>query len=200
MKHLKGDSVKALCILLILVPYLQAGLIPGVLEVNEQVSRNLNILVVEGEGAINNIRQKAAHDIAVKIEDRNHSPVAGVFVLFSVKRDGAGGSFLDGLEFVQVKTDANGVAVAHGFHSNGLPGAFRIGVTATYQGLTAETSIKQTNAAAPAEDSRTGISNKRLVLIGAVSAAALIGVLVGVRSGSSDFAIAPGKGTVGAPK
>jgi len=200
MKHLTGSSVRALCVLLILVPYLRAGLIPGVLEANEQTTRALNVVVVEGEGTINNIKQKAVRDVVVKVEDRHHGPVSGVFVLFSVKRNGAGGSFLDGLEFVQAKTDANGIAIAHGFHPNELAGAFQIGVTATYQGLTAETSIKQTNVAAPVGDNRIGISNRKLVLIGAVSAAALIGILAGVHSGSGDFAIAPGKGTVGAPK
>ena len=35
------------------------------------------IEVVEGDGAINNIRQRTAREPIVQVEDENHKPVAG---------------------------------------------------------------------------------------------------------------------------
>lgn len=42
----------------------------------------LNLVIVEGEGAINNIRQRTARDPIVRVEDENHKPVAGAAVVF----------------------------------------------------------------------------------------------------------------------
>ena len=51
----------------------------------------LNIVIVEGEGAINNIRQRTAREPIVQVEDENRRPVAGAAVLFLLPEDGPGG-------------------------------------------------------------------------------------------------------------
>lgn len=200
MKHSYTGSAKALCGLLILVQSLHAGLTPGLLEDDDQQgSAGLNIVIVEGDGAVNNVKQRTAREVIVKVEDRNHKPVAGALVLFSVKGNGAGGSFLDGLESVQSTTDANGIAVAHAFHPNSLLGTFQITVTAMYQGLTSAASIKQSNVTAPVSDTRFGMSGKHLAIVGVIAAAVVVGVVLAARTGNGT-AISPGTGTVGAPK
>src|ERR1700680_383356 len=37
----------------------------------------LNLVVVQGEGAINNVRQRTARDPIVPVEDQNHKTIAG---------------------------------------------------------------------------------------------------------------------------
>ncbi len=56
----------------------------------------LNIVIVEGEGAINNIRQRTAREPIVQVEDENHRPVAGAAVLFLLPENGPGGTFANG--------------------------------------------------------------------------------------------------------
>ena len=53
----------------------------------------LNLVIVEGEGAINNIRQRTARETIVQVEDENHRPVAGAVVAFLLPSDGASGVF-----------------------------------------------------------------------------------------------------------
>src|SRR5262245_22591386 len=51
----------------------------------------LNIVVVEGEGAVNNVRQRVARDPIVRVEDENHNPIAGAVVVFTLPTEGATG-------------------------------------------------------------------------------------------------------------
>jgi hypothetical protein len=199
MKHLLSGSAKALCGLLILVQSVQAGLVPGILAQDQQTSPGLNIVIVEGDGAVNNVKQRTAREVIVKVEDRNHKPVAGALVLFSVQGNGPGGTFLDGVESVQATSDANGVAVAHGFHPNNSPGSFQINVTAMYQGLNAAVSIRQSNIAPPPSNIGFRLSGKHMAIAGIVAAAVVVGIVFAAK-GSSGSSISPGTGTVGAPK
>src|SRR5579859_3377872 len=82
----------------------------------------LNLVVVEGDGAINNIRQRTAREPIVQVEDENHKPIAGAAVVFLLPDQGASGVFANGARTLTVTTDAQGRAVAHGFHPNGVSG------------------------------------------------------------------------------
>ena len=62
----------------------------------QEPAHKLNLLIVEGDGAINNIRQRTAREPIVQVEDENHRPVAGAAVLFLLPSRGAGGTFADG--------------------------------------------------------------------------------------------------------
>ena len=48
----------------------------------------LEILIVEGEGAINNVKQRVNREPIVQVEDENHKPVAGAAVTFFLPNDG----------------------------------------------------------------------------------------------------------------
>src|SRR5437899_1160269 len=80
----------------------------------------LNIIVVEGEGAINNIRQRTAREPIVQVEDENHRPVAGAAVVFTLPSRGASGVFANGAKNVTVLTDDQGRAVARGLKPNNV--------------------------------------------------------------------------------
>jgi hypothetical protein len=112
----------------------------------------LRVVIIEGEGAINNVKQRTARVPVVQIEDENHRPVAGATVKFRLPETGPGGSFPNGARFLVVTTDANGRAAANGLEPNRLAGKFLIRVTANVGELTAEAVVAQTNVSAvPAE-------------------------------------------------
>lgn len=175
----------------------------------------LNIVIVEGEGAINNIRQRTAREPIVEVQDENHKPVAGAAVVFALNDQGAGGSFAGGAHSLTTVTDAQGRAVARGFHPNHVQGQYQIHVTASRNGQTATTNINQTNvltaAAAGATAAAAGISGKVIaIVVIAVAAAAGGGAYLATHSGNgsnnntgtvgaSTITITPGSGTVGPP-
>jgi hypothetical protein len=174
----------------------------------EAGSGQLNLVVVEGEGAINNVRQRTAREPIVQVEDENHKPVAGAVVVFLLPDQGASGTFANGSHTLTVTTDAQGRAVAHGFKPNNVQGQFNMRVSASFQGKTATATISQTNvmAGAAAGAAATGISLKLIVILAVAGAAAAGAAIAATRGGGSTPAaviatttITPGTGTVGAP-
>jgi hypothetical protein len=125
-------------------------------QLNQQMPARITLVVVQGEGALNNIRLRTARESIVEVQDENHKPVAGASVLFALPRSGPGGTFANGATQLTVTTDAQGRAVARGFQPNRETGQFEIAVTATYGALTAAAIIRQTNAAVtPGTESNT---------------------------------------------
>ena len=53
-----------------------------------QAPTGLSINIVEGEGAINNIRQRVNREPIVQVEDQNHKPIAGAVVVFFLPDSG----------------------------------------------------------------------------------------------------------------
>jgi hypothetical protein len=175
-------------------------------------AHTLNLVIVEGDGAINNIRQRTAREPVVQVEDENHKPVAGAAVIFLLPEHGAGGTFADGSHSLTVTTNAQGRASARGIHLNSVQGQFQIGVTATYNGMTATTTISQSIAVGAAGAGgagaavAAGLSAKAIVIIVVAAAAAAGGAAYAAThtGGSSSAAaagttITPGTGTVGPP-
>jgi hypothetical protein len=105
----------------------------------------LTVIVVDGEGAINNIRQRTTRVPIVQIEDENHEPVSGATVEFRLPETGPGGTFANRARFLRVTTGANGRAAANGFRPNDLTGTYLIRVTAVFGELTAQAVVTQTN-------------------------------------------------------
>lgn len=108
-------------------------------------SQGLVITILDGEGALNDIRQRTAREPIIEVQDENHRPVAGAAVLFLLPNSGPSGSFADGSQTFSTVTDNAGRAVAHGLHPNGTSGSYEIHVRVTYNGSTAEATIHQKN-------------------------------------------------------
>ena len=168
----------------------------------------LNIIIVEGEGAVNNLRQRVVREPIVRVEDQNHKPVAGAAVSFLLPGNGAGGTFANGTKLLTVSSDANGQAVARGIRANNVTGQYQIRVTASAGKVSKTATISQTNAAAVAGGVAAGaaISGKLIAVLVIVGAAAAAGAAVAVtRSGGSgspaqsSTVLSPGNPTVGAP-
>jgi hypothetical protein len=169
---------------------------------------SLNIVVVEGEGAINNVRQRTARETIVQVEDQNHKPVAGAIVAFTLPSQGAGATFANGAQTLTVTTDAQGRAIAAGLRVNRIGGNWTMHVNASFGGHTATVSIPEVNAAAAAGAAAGAlISTKVLIIVAAVAGAAAAGAAVAAtHGGSSNANISPpttislGGSTVGAPR
>src|SRR5262245_51080719 len=72
----------------------------------------LNVVIVEGDGAINNIQQRVAREAIIQVNDENDRPVAGALILFSLPNSGPGGTFANGTNSFSVASDASGRAAA----------------------------------------------------------------------------------------
>jgi hypothetical protein len=148
----------------------------------------INIVVLEGEGATNNVRQRAARDPVVRVEDENHKPIAGVAVVFTLPTEGATGEFANGAKSLTIMTDSQGQATAQSLKMNPVAGKVPIHVNASYRGLTARTSITQFSVLPPgakASSSSGGHGGLITVLVVLGAAAAGGGAYFATRSSNT---------------
>jgi hypothetical protein len=175
--------------------------------------KGLQVMILDGEGALNNIHERTAREPIVQVQDENHKPVAGALVLFTVHggSEGASATFSNGLTTLSVTTDAEGKAVARGLQANQTSGAWQVAVTATMGPLTATAVINENNVAppsapaqqtsiapaAPAPPVRWFMQKPIMILGGAIVAGAVITV-VAIKA-NQGTTINVGTTTVGAP-
>ncbi len=168
----------------------------------DQAPTKLNIVIVEGEGAINNVRQRTAREPIVQVEDENRRPVSGALVIFTLPENGPGASFSNGARSLQVMTDRKGQAAAKGLRTNNVSGKFQIQVEASYKGVSATQVINQANAVLTAAAGAGGISGKLisiLAVVGAATAGVVIATQTGKQSSRPSTLVTPGKPRVGNP-
>jgi len=164
----------------------------------------LNLVIVEGEGAINNIRQRTAREPVVEVQDENHKPVAGALILFETPSRGASGEFPGGAHSLSVTTDAQGRAVARGLQPNSIKGQYQIHITASYGGATASAVITQSNAMAGSATAASSGAGKLIAILAFAGAAAAGGIYWATHTGGSSASnpattITAGAGSVGPP-
>jgi hypothetical protein len=170
----------------------------------EESGPKMRIVILEGEWAINTIRQRTAREPIVRVEDENGRPVAGAMVLFTLPENGAGASFADGSKTLIAYTDANGKAKARGLKPNEVAGDFQILVDATAKGSKASAVINQSNVlTAPAGTG--GISRKLIAILAIAGGAVAAGVVAATSGNGNESAPSPtatitaGSPTVGGP-
>ncbi len=146
----------------------------------QEGASKLKISILEGEGAINNVRQRTAREPIVQVTDENNRPVAGAVVLFALPDRGASGTFANGASSMTVTTDAQGKAVATGLRPNTVAGKMEIRVSASHQGQTASATITQTNALGAAAAAGAG-GGKILAIVAVIGGAAAAGVVAATR-------------------
>ena len=199
MKRYNGGTALGLILLLTL----------GGIAQEPQFARKLNIRIIEGDGAINNIRQRTAREPIVQVEDENNRPIGGAIVIFSLPDRGASGVFVDGSRTLTVTTGPDGRAVARGFRPNGVEGKMEMRVTASQAGAASATAtITQTNQALAAAVAG-GVSAKLSTILAIAGGAAAGGIIAATRGGGSSptstpapaaTVLAPGTATVGPPR
>jgi hypothetical protein len=160
----------------------------------------LFIQILDGEGALNDIRSRTAREPIVQIEDENHKPIAGAVVIFTTPGSGPSGVFSNGLTTFQTTTGEDGRAIAQGLKPNNVSGAFQVQVSATFGALSSVAVIDQTNSAkAPAQSHAAhGLSIKVIAIVAGIAGAGVATGLV-LSNGSHSDTITPGTPTVGAP-
>jgi hypothetical protein len=168
----------------------------------------LNIVVVDGEGAINHISQRTARDPVVRIEDEHQRPLAGATVVFTLPTGGTSGEF-SGSKTTTVMTDKQGLVTVRGLKVNNVPGTLQIHVNASYRGVRARTTITQFNMQMPGM--KAGGSGKLIAILAIVGAGAAGGAVLAMQRGSKGstpsagvpgvaaIGITAGAGSVGAP-
>jgi hypothetical protein len=196
-KWLRRIKIISLCGLFLATPCLRAwsqGESAG-------SSPQLVISILDGEGALNDIRQRTAREPIVQVEDNNHKPIAGAVVLFTLPGSGPSGTFAGGAQTLSTITDSAGRAVAHGLVPNNQAGTYSIHVQVTYNGSTAETTIHQQNVShASASEHAAHAVSVKVVMIVVATAAAAGGVAAAiVLTKNASTTIAAGSPTVGAP-
>ncbi len=142
---------------------------------------SINVRIVEGDNAINNIRLHRAREPVVQVVNPAGQPVSGATVTFILPSSGPGGTFTGTGLSRTVQTDAKGLAVGRGLTPNKFPGQFRIRVTASSGGQSASASIVQTNAGAV----QSGSSSKKIAIIAVLGGAAIGGAVAALHGGKS---------------
>lgn len=169
----------------------------------------LKIVVIEGEGAINDIRRRTATAPVVEVRDENEKPVAGAEVLFQLPPAGPGGVFHGWMRTQTVRTDAQGRAATSGYTPNDQAGRFNIKVTATMGNKTGSLVIGQSNAyrSGSAPGASNGRSGWWKIALGVGATGAIIGAVAATRNGGTStpaaaapITITPGPITVGSPR
>jgi hypothetical protein len=153
------------------------------------------IEVVEGDGAINNIRLHRAKEPIVRVVDSAGQPLPNVAVTFLLPETGASATFAAGLSSLTTMTDAGGQAVGRGLRPNDHAGQFQIRVTASYQGEAATAIVTQTNA----EPVQAGGSSKKILIVALIGGAAAAGAAVALSKGKSSSTPPPPTPTVITP-
>jgi hypothetical protein len=178
--------------------------LPNCLFAQAPPAPQLQITILEGEGALNNIKQQTAREPIVQVQDENHNPVVGALVIFTLPQSGAGGTFADGSTVFQAQTDALGQVKTSAISPNKVIGKYQIQVDAKYHGLSAHSAVTQQNYmgsnATVAHAATHAFPLKAVLIVAAVAGAAAVAV-VATHSGSSNSAatISPGTTSVTPP-
>lgn len=174
-----------------------------------QDAPKLFINIVEGEGALNNIKQRVNREPIVQVEDENHKPIAGAAVVFFLPSSGPSGTFANGSQTLTVTTDNLGRAAANGIRPNHQAGQMQIRVSASHNGVTASAIITQMNVVGANVGGGLSTTAKVLIVVGIIAAGATAGAIAATRGGGSSSSstipggtsvtITPGTPSVGAP-
>jgi hypothetical protein len=147
----------------------------------------INVAAVEGDGAINSIRLRRAHEPIVRVIDSGGEPLSDATVTFLLPATGPSGSFLDGGLSFTTQTDNQGRASGRGLRPNSIAGRFSIRVTAMWRGSVGATTLVQTNAEPVIKSGHS----KTIAIIAVIAGAAAGGVALAARGKSSAAAATP---------
>ena len=184
--------------------------------VDGQVSGNLTVKVLEGDGEFVDINQCClARQITVEVIDPQGKPLPDAQVMFSLPSRGPSGYFPGNIYAVFLTTDAEGKASATGLRHNGVRGQFAVRISASYGEIRGAAFATQNNSdfgssvqfgqefisIRPGDGSEESQgSSKKWLLIGAIAGGAVAALFVsGTIGGSSKKASMVGI-SVGKPR
>jgi hypothetical protein len=170
-------------------------------------SPKMTVVVIDGEAAIHNVRDRKPKDVVVLVRDGNRKPVPKASVRFTLPAEGPSGLFPGDTNTLDVTTNNDGYAVARGIRPNSTPGPYRIQVQAEQGEQVATGIVTQFNMSVVRSKGGAG---KWVAIASIVGAAAAGGAVAALRNrGGSPtpaaappptIGITPGTGTVGPPR
>ncbi len=154
----------------------------------------LTVVVLEGEGAFNNIKRKLARDLIVEVRDEYGKTVTGAEVVFTLPEGGPGAVFAGGSRKFTTASNASGRAQTTGLKPNSKEGRFNIKVSAAMAGKSGSTIISQSNtlAGGVVGVEKHGMSGKTKALIVALIAGGAGGGAYAATRGGGGSAAAAG--------
>jgi hypothetical protein len=149
--------------------------------------RPLQVNVLEGEGAFNDIKKGIGRAPVVEVKDEAGQAVENAKVVFQLPDTGASGSFLDGSRTFVGTTDRQGRAAAPALKPNNVEGQFAIVVTASKDGSTGRTEIRESNTLAGGQMMKAGGGHGTAlkIILAAASLGGGVALLVARSGGSS---------------
>ena len=167
----------------------------------------LKIVVIQGEGATNNIRTKSVTAPVVEVRDESDKPVANAEVIFQLPSAGPGGVFNGWMRNQTVRTNAQGQAGAEGLTPNDEEGRFNIKVTASSGTKSGSVVIGQSNVRGSGGAQAKSGKRTALIVLGVLAVGGIAGGIAATRGGSSTTApivvpvtVTAGPVTVGGPR
>ena len=181
----------------------------------------LKVVIVQGQGVINNVGNGSLQTLEVQIRDENDKPVSGANVTFLLPERGPGGTFLGTYNKLNLATNDEGNAIANSFQPNLVQGRFQIHVIAAQGDRTGSGDISQTNVVQSKDLTPTGTASggiitrfksiklsRRTKIIAGVAVGAIVALAVTTGGGGSSTSVTsstatsilPGTVAVGAPR
>jgi hypothetical protein len=177
------------------------------------VEQSLKLIVLAGNGEMNDLERRVMAPLVVQVVDQNERPVEGAEVVFRFPISGPGAAFAGGKASETVRTNGVGQAAAVGWMANGQVGPFQVHANASYGNQVGETTISMTNvtrivAEAKKSKAKSLWSHRwfKVAVIGGAAVAIGLGVYFGTRGGGSStnsgstVTINPGSPTIGGPQ
>ena len=146
--------------------------------------RPLQVLVLEGEGAFNDINKGTARAPVVEVRDENGKVVPEARVVFHLPETGPSGTFADGSRAFVASTDREGRAGAIGLKPNRVEGPFQIIVTVSAGARTGRAEVRETNTLAGGDRAMKSGHSRLLGILLAVAGAAGGGIFAATRGGA----------------
>ena len=171
MTHFPQSTRPISAAVLVVCSFLQSAIAPA-------QTTGIKIVIVEGQGAINNITEHRAKEPLIQVLHENGEPVIGASVTFLLPDIGPSAVFADGARMLTIQTDEKGQAVGRGLRPNQTAGTFEIRVTASYHGETASAVLSQVNAEPAAKKS----SSKAFLIIALIGGGAAGGLAAALGS------------------
>ncbi len=183
------------------------------------IVKNLKILVLAGNGELNDLERRVMAPLVVQVLDQNDRPIQGAEVVFRFPPSGPSATFPGGKASQTARTNGTGESAALNWMANGEVGTFEVHVTATYGNEMGETTVKMSNVTRIVESKMATKSGARpgakhaawysskwvKIALVAGAAGAVAGIVLAVSGGHSSTAskppitITPGPPTVGGP-
>jgi hypothetical protein len=150
------------------------------------VPSKLNVTVLEGDGAFNNIKLRLGRNVRITVRDEAGEPVPGAKVVFNAPAVGPGvmfGKFGNKFETI---TDAGGTASTVDLVPNMSEGSFGVRVTVSAGPVQQTHLVRQSNTLAGGISApKKGGGGKKALIIGILAGGAAAGLAFGLRSGGS---------------